>query len=93
MDIWNNFNTKMESAMQCYTSVFKPVNTIKLFKGSLLFFVLLYVLQFVPIAKQYFGPGNYLIPYYKSSNLFLKPLNLLEGNSYSAYYLFFINLD
>ncbi len=90
MAIWNNFNTNVEAVVERFTSVFEPVNTIKLFKGSLLFFVLLYVVEFLPIAQQYFGPGNYLIPYYKSSNIFLKPLNLLEGNSFSAYYLFFI---
>jgi hypothetical protein len=48
------------------------------------------VLQFIPIASAYFGPGNYMVPYYKSTHILLKPLNLLEGEQYSKYYLLFI---
>jgi hypothetical protein len=48
------------------------------------------VLQFLPIAAAYFGVGNYMVPYYKSSNILLKPLNLLEGEQYSKYYLLFV---
>jgi hypothetical protein len=81
-----NFNYWVDQ----FTGEFKAVNTIKLFRASLLIFVFLYVLQFLPIAKAYFGPGNYMVPYYKSSNILLKPLNLLEGNQYSNYYLCFI---
>jgi len=80
----------MEALINSYTSEFKQVNTIKVFRGSILVFIFLYVLQFLPIAKQYFGPYNYMIPYYKSSNLLLKPLNLLEGTAYSVYYLYFL---
>lgn len=53
-------------------------------------FIFLYVIQFLPIAQQYFGPENYMVPYYKSSNILLKPLNLLEGGQFSKYYLFFL---
>jgi len=90
MAMWNNFKQKMEALINSYTSEFKQVNTIKVFRGSILVFIFLYVLQFLPIAKQYFGPDNYMIPYYKSSNLLLKPLNLLEGTAYSVYYLYFL---
>lgn len=31
-----------------------------------------------------------MVPYYKSSNILLKPLNLLEGDQYSKYYLLFL---
>ena len=48
------------------------------------------MLQFLPIAAAYFGVGNYMVPYYKSSNILLKPLNLLEGEQYSKYYLLFV---
>ncbi|MCC6250914.1 MAG: HTTM domain-containing protein [Bacteroidia bacterium] len=71
------------------TLEFKAVNTITLFKNSLLIFLFLYFIQFLPIAKYFLGPDNYMVPYYKSSNIFLKPLNLLEGNAFSQYYLFF----
>lgn len=76
--------------VDCTTSEFKAVNTIKLFRASILVFLFLYVLQFLPLAKQFFGPGNYMVPYYKSSNILLKPLNLLEGGKYSGYYLYFL---
>ena len=87
---WNSKFPKFNMLAETCTSRFDAVNTIKLFRASLLLFLFLYVLQFLPLAKEYFGPGNYMVPYYKSSNLLLKPLNLLEGERYSKYYLFFL---
>lgn len=86
----NKINQQFNELMWQYTSTFNAINTIKLFRASLLVFIFLYVIQFLPIAAQYFGPGNYMVPYYKSSNIILKPLNLLEGSEYSKYYLFFL---
>ncbi|HRG60232.1 MAG TPA: HTTM domain-containing protein [Bacteroidia bacterium] len=83
---WNKINSLVDN----FTNSFKYVNTIKLFRGSLLVFIFLYVIQFLPIAQQYFGPNNFMVPYYKSSNILLKPLNLLEGEQFSKYYLFFL---
>jgi hypothetical protein len=90
MKIGNSINTKFKNLVESTTTAFKPVNTIKLFRGSILVFIFLYVLQFLPIAAAYFGVGNYMVPYYKSSNILLKPLNLLEGEQYSKYYLLFV---
>jgi hypothetical protein len=90
MEIRNRIYTKIVGTIESTTSDFKAVNTIKLFRGSLLVFIFLYVLQFLPIAASYFGPNNFMVPYYKSSNILLKPLNLLEGKQYSHYYLFFL---
>jgi hypothetical protein len=90
MELMNKFKSNFTNAMQSATMEFKYANTIKVFRTSILIFIFLYVVQFLPIAKQYFGPGNYMVPYYKSSNLLLKPLNLLEGTQFSAYYLYFL---
>jgi hypothetical protein len=90
MEIRNKIKLNIGNIIESYTADFKAVNTIKLFRGSLLVFIFLYVLQFLPIALAYFGPNNYMVPYYKSSNILLKPLNLLEGTLYSKYYLFFL---
>ena len=86
----NKMEVKLLNVIEHFTTDFSAVNTIKLFRGSLLVFIFLYVLQFFPIAAVYFGPGNYMVPYYKSNNILLKPLNLLEGSQFSAYYLFFL---
>jgi hypothetical protein len=90
MKIGNSINTKFKKLVESTTTAFKPVNTIKLFRSTILVFIFLYVLQFLPIAAAYFGVGNYMVPYYKSSNILLKPLNLLEGEQYSKYYLLFV---
>lgn len=90
MSVVDSLNTKLNGLIERYTTQFNQVKTIKLFRASLLVFVFLYVLQFLPIAKSYFGPGNYMVPYYKSSNILLKPLNLLEGEQFSQYYLLFL---
>jgi hypothetical protein len=90
MKMSSKMEVKMLNVIAHFTTDFKAVNTIKLFRGSLLVFIFLYVLQFLPVAAAYFGPGNYMVPYYKSNNIFLKPLNLLEGAQFSAYYLFFL---
>lgn len=83
-------NSHINAIVERNTSAFKAINTIKLFRASLLVFIFLYVVQFLPIAAAYFGPGNYMVPYYKSSNILLKPLNLLEGTQFSHYYLYFL---
>jgi hypothetical protein len=85
-----NINQHVKQLVASSTTEFKAIHTIKLFRASILIFIFLYVLQFLPIAQQYFGPGNYMVPYYKSSNLLLKPLNLLESTQFSAYYLVFL---
>ncbi len=90
MKIGSKIKLNFESLVESATTEFKAVNTIKLFRGSILVFIFLYVLQFLPIAEAYFGVGNYMVPYYKSSNILLKPLNLLEGDQYSKYYLLFL---
>lgn len=82
--------SRLNLGVESYTAEFKAVSTIKLFRASLLLFIFLYVIQFLPIAASFFGPGNYMVPYYKSSNILLQPLNLLEGSQFSEYYLFFL---
>lgn len=86
----NKIKLKLEGIIENFTTEFNDKNTIKFFRASILVFIFLYVLQLLPIARSYFGPGNYMVPYYKSSNLLLKPLNLLEGDSYSEYYWVFL---
>ena len=93
MKIGSKVKLNFESLVESATTEFKAVNTIKLFRGSILVFIFLYVLQFLPIAEAYFGVGNYMVPYYKSSNILLKPLNLLEGDQYSKYYLLFLYIS
>jgi hypothetical protein len=90
MSLGSVLKSKLEKVIEVNTTAFNAANTIILFRGSLLVFIFLYILQFLPIAASYFGPGNYMVPYYKSSNIFLKPLNLLEGDQYSKYYLLFL---
>jgi hypothetical protein len=90
MQMLNKTKAALLSWVDENSQSFERVNTIKLFRASILVFLFFYTLQLLPVAKMFFGPGNYMVPYYQSNNIFLKPLNLLEGNRYSAYYLFFL---
>ncbi len=86
----NSIKNQFNELVSRNTESFIAVDTIKVFKASILLFIFFYIIQFLPIAAPYFGPGNYMVPYYKSSNILLKPLNLLEGDQFSRYYLFFL---
>jgi hypothetical protein len=90
MKVPSNWIVALHKCLDDHSKAFGRVNTIKLFKASILIFLFCYTLQLLSVAHMFFGPGNYMVPYYKSNNIFLKPLNLLEGKQYSAYYLFFL---
>ena len=90
MQVPSKWIAALHTCIDYHSNAFGRVNTIKLFKASILFFLFCYTLQLLPVAQMFFGPGNYMVPYYKSNNIFLKPLNLLEGTLYSSYYLFFL---
>jgi hypothetical protein len=90
MKVPSNWIVALHKCLDDHSNAFGRVNTIKLFKASILIFLFCYTLQLLSVAHMFFGPGNYMVPYYKSNNIFLKPLNLLEGKHYSASYLFFL---
>ncbi len=84
------FNTFCNTYITSFTEEFRYAHTISLFRGSILIFLLLYAIQLLPVADAFLGPDNFMIPYYKSSNLILRPLNLLENPRFQHYYLWFL---